>query len=302
MLISVIIPVFNDSKGLKVTLESIKQYLGNRKDIEIIVCNDGGGDAISRIVENYSAIEVRLEVNKGSYAARNKGIEKAKGKILVFLDADQQIGEKWLDAGINSLRDADYAGGQIKIRFNGKATSWEEYDAMTAFPVEHYLETQHFAPTANLFVRKEIFEKVGNFNEKLRSGGDYNFGVRVFNHGGKQVYAPEAITIHPARDKTEQMKKLKRTAIGTADIALLIEDTNKLIFILNAFRRLILSLVEMAWRFLRYPFYDFWASERPTFRFIYMRKLRKSVYFWNLMRRAIEILIITVPYSTDKTS
>ncbi len=301
MLTSIIIPVFNDAGGLRVTLTSIMQFLKNRKDIEIIVCNDGGGEQISKVAASFGVHEVRLEKNKGSYAARNKGIDASKGEILVFLDANQQITENWLDAGLNSMRYADYAGGQIKIEAGDNPSDWELLDKINAFPVKRYLETSHFAPTANLFIRKDICYKIGRFNENLRSGGDVDFGIRVFENGLKQIYVHEAITLHPARIKHEQMKKLKRTAIGRAELSLFIQNKNQLSFILWVFMRFILVPIEVMWRLLRYPFFDYWKNDNIKLRFIYMKKFCKFIYFWNLMVHTVAILI-RGPRRFDKNS
>jgi glycosyltransferase AglI len=292
ILASIIIPVFSDEDGLQVTLESIKQNIGNRKDIEIIVCNDGGGRHISEIAASYGAREVRLESNKGSYSARNRGIEASSGDILVFLDADQQITKNWLDEGIASLNDADYAGGQIKVALPGEPSIWDLFDHKTAFPVEEFLQTVHFAPTGNLFIKKFLIKNVGSFNESLRSGGDRDFGIRVFNQGFKQVYASKAVTIHPARGRMEQFIKLKRIARGYAELSLLVQNKNRPLFILHTLRKLIQVPVEMLWRFLRYAFFDYWREDKITFHFIVLRKIRKLVYFWYTMTRALKIIFL----------
>jgi len=300
ILASIIIPVFNDEGGLQVTLESIKQNIGNRKDIEIIVCNDGGGKHISEIAASYGVREVRLESNKGSYSARNRGIEASSGEILVFLDADQQITKNWLDEGVASLNNADYAGGQIKVALHGEPSIWELFDHKTAFPVKEFLQTVHFAPTGNLFVQKKLIEKVGYFNESLRSGGDRDFGIRVFNQGFKQVYASGAVTIHPARGRREQFIKLKRIARGYAELTLLVQNKSRPLFILHTLRKFIQVPVETLWWFLRYPFFDYWRQDKITFHFIVLRKIRKSAYFWYTMTRATEIIFLQTHKSLRK--
>ncbi len=288
--ISIIIPVYDDSQGLITSLESINFHLGNRKDTEVIVCNDGGGDSISKIAELYNVKEVRLNKNRGSYAARNKGIEASKGDILVFLDADQKITENWLNAGVAALSISDYAGGLIKIEEVENPTDWELLNILTAFPVKNYLENSHFAPTANLFINKKILTKVGQFNEILYSGGDYDFGLRVFNNGFKQVFAPDAITFHPVRNKSEQLRKLKRTAYGYVDLLFLVQNSNKLLFIIDSFKRLILVPFEMIWRIFRFPFFDYWKNDKINFKFIYIKKLKKFIYTWFLLKHAFGII------------
>ena len=96
--VSVIVPVYNDELYLSNCLESlINQSL---KDIEIICINDGSSDNSLSILEDYSDKDDRIsyysQANKGPGAARNKGIEKAKGDYIAFVDADD-----WLD--LNAL-------------------------------------------------------------------------------------------------------------------------------------------------------------------------------------------------------
>ena len=61
------------------------------------------------------------------------------------------------------------------------------------------LEKYQFAMTANLFTFKSVIDKIGNFDSSLKSGGDREWGQRVFAAGYKQVYAEDARVAHPAR-------------------------------------------------------------------------------------------------------
>ena len=92
-LISVIVPIYNVEKYLNKCLESI---LGQTyKNIEIILINDGSTDKSKQICEEYINLDKRIvyveQNNKGVSDARNKGIEKAKGKFILFVDADDYI-------------------------------------------------------------------------------------------------------------------------------------------------------------------------------------------------------------------
>ena len=99
-LISVIIPVYNVEKYLKQCIESVINQPFN--DMEIILVNDGSKDNSGAICDEYKLKDPRIKVihkvNGGLSDARNKGIEQAVGKYLLFLDSD----DYWMS---NSLQD-----------------------------------------------------------------------------------------------------------------------------------------------------------------------------------------------------
>ena len=88
--ISVIMPVFNNEKYLSICLNSI--IYQSLKNIEIICINDGSTDNSLNILKDYQKRDNRIIIlsqeNKGSGIARNKGIEKSKGKYISFIDSD----------------------------------------------------------------------------------------------------------------------------------------------------------------------------------------------------------------------
>jgi GT2 family glycosyltransferase len=229
--VSIIIPVHRDLSGARTTLRSVSELFGHRDDVEIIVCNDGGGQLVSSMAREYGCDEAELNENRGSYAARNAGIKRAKGDIFAFIDADEVASPDWIEEGVSALSAADYVGGRILIEGGEGAGFHERYDMASSFPVPHYIADMHFAPTANLFVTKEVFARVGLFDERLRSGGDWEFGVRVANAGFRQIYCERAVTHHPVRGGREQLKKIRRVAAGVADVRLRIwkESPAKLI-------------------------------------------------------------------------
>lgn len=92
-IISIIVPVYNVDRFLRQCLESlVNQTL---KEIEIICINDGSKDNSIRILEEYKQRDHRIVIidkqNEGVSAARNRGIEEARGKYLMFVDSDDWI-------------------------------------------------------------------------------------------------------------------------------------------------------------------------------------------------------------------
>ena len=97
--ISIIIPVYNAALYLEECLLSISQQTFN--DFEILAINDGSTDRSLEILKKYQAKEPRLQVisqeNKGVSAARNLGLDNAKGEYIAFVDADDFLLDvEWL--------------------------------------------------------------------------------------------------------------------------------------------------------------------------------------------------------------
>lgn len=99
-MISVVIPVYNVEKYLRTCIESV--IAQTYKDIEIILVDDCGGDGSAAIMEEYWSVDPRIQIikrekNGGLSAARNSGIDAAKGEYIYLLDADDAIHPKTLE-------------------------------------------------------------------------------------------------------------------------------------------------------------------------------------------------------------
>ena len=79
---SIIVPVYNVEKYIKKCLDSINNQ--SFKDYEVIIVNDGTKDNSMDIVKDYNFTVINQK-NQGLSAARNKGVEKAKGDYILFL-------------------------------------------------------------------------------------------------------------------------------------------------------------------------------------------------------------------------
>ncbi|MCX8130513.1 MAG: glycosyltransferase [Clostridia bacterium] len=88
--VSVIIPVFNNSKYLPLAIESIMAQ--NYRSFEVIIVNDGSSEDIDSIINNYSKTSnlkyIKLEKNSGCAYARNQGLKIARGEYVAWLDSD----------------------------------------------------------------------------------------------------------------------------------------------------------------------------------------------------------------------
>jgi glycosyltransferase AglI len=214
-LISVIIPVYKDVDGLRDTLDSLQKNSAPRNSFEIIVGNDGGSPEITKLCNDYGVIVVEVYPNQGSYTARNAALEISQGEYIAFVDADISVSENWIEIGIDALQSADYVGGAVLID-KAKLKTWAHYlEFATGFNNALKLEKFHYIPTANLFVKRTLIEVVGGFDRRLWSGGDVEFGNRVFDSGNYRMrFNEDLYVIHPPRGYKQLVKKLSRTSEG----------------------------------------------------------------------------------------
>lgn len=222
--VSVIIPVYNGCITIREALDGLVEQSYSRGFYEVIVVDNDSTDATRTVVCEYERRTsglIRLAVERkvrSAYAARNKGICVANGEILAFTDADCVPQSSWIEKGLEALKElsAAFAAGRIDMTFKAERPNlWEYFDAARKLNQRAYVEEAGFGATANLFVRKGLFEKYGYFRDDLVSGGDYEFGRRLTKAGEKLVYAEHAVVCHSARVSFRAiMKKSKRVAKG----------------------------------------------------------------------------------------
>lgn len=104
-MISVIIPVYNVANYLPACLDSVLAQ--TYRDIEVIVVEDGSTDGSGDICDDYACRDARVSVfhqpNGGPSAARNKGLEMARGEYISFIDCDDVVHERYLEVLLDEM-------------------------------------------------------------------------------------------------------------------------------------------------------------------------------------------------------
>lgn len=216
--ISIIIPVYNDTSRLKRCIKALEEQTYPKGCYEIVVVDNGSKDNLSEI-KSFENLRLEFETKSSQFAARNKGVSISRGKILAFTDSDCIPSPRWIEGGVKAILDqhnCGIVGGAVNFFFKAnKPNLIELYDSLFFLQQKRYVEEIKFAVTANLFTFKDVFNKVGLFNENLRSGGDGEWGKRVFAQGYNIIYSADAIVNHPARHKLSELyKKIKRVTGG----------------------------------------------------------------------------------------
>ncbi|MGQ9641966.1 MAG: glycosyltransferase [Candidatus Bathycorpusculaceae bacterium] len=197
--ISVIIPAKNSARTIGKCLSSI--FNQSLKPIEVIVVDGGSKDDTRKIAENHGARVLVEPPHRGNAPgiARNYGAKKAKGELLAFLDADCYPEKTWL------ARVAEILGNE-KVGIYGVIVSDKNGNIMSR--AYHYLHMQisyDFAPSRCMAARREIFWRVGGFDETLTSGEDNDFSYRVRELGYNILVDKEMKVYHDDEHLTSLM-------------------------------------------------------------------------------------------------
>lgn len=200
--VTVIIPVYNDQNGLSACLNALNAQTWPKDRFEVIVVDNNSSSPI-RLDQAFSDF-ARIVICRtpGSYAARNAGVAASHGKILAFSDADCQPDPNWIETGLRALlqeKERCIIGGEVSFIKHEKLTPVEQYQHLVGFQQFENIEKLGFTATANLFVSRSQFQRIGPFNEKLLSGGDREWSWRAAKVGFAVKYAPDAIVRTPAR-------------------------------------------------------------------------------------------------------
>lgn len=215
-MVSVIIPVYNGESHIPALIESLLHQQYPRVMVEIIVIDNNSTDRTRDIVKTYPVILEEEKNIQSSYAARNRGVQVARGQVLAFIDADCRADHNWLNEGIKALQEqeADLAGGKVEFKLSSNPSAAEIYDSVTHFKFERSIRERQSTGAGNLFVRTNVYHQVGPFPSLQKSGGDILWSSRAVRKGCSLVYAPRAVVSHPARSWFEILKKRYRVGEG----------------------------------------------------------------------------------------
>ena len=210
-----VIAVRNEAKYIKKCIESIfnQDFEG---EYEVIVAdgmsNDGTYEILQNLQKKYKFILLKNEKINAA-AGRNIGIKKARGKYIAFIDGDAYAFKDWLSnikkaferaggraAGVGGPdllpEDADYKMRAIGLVMTSPLARGGKLNPSTQHGLideERYVE---HIPTCNLCLKREIFDKVGLFDEKFVKGQDLELSYRIKKAGYKLFYSPSIKVVH----------------------------------------------------------------------------------------------------------
>ncbi len=185
MFISIVITVKNEADNIAELLDSL---LIQEEPFEIIIVDANSNDGTQEILKEYAEKykQVKFFIHAGSRGeGRNFGVKKAKGKIIAFTDGGCKADKNWL----KELRKKINEGYDIVAGKTINVGRFEEIERVKVY----YKGYDVTYPSCNLAYRKELFEKIGGFDNRFVTAEDIDLNLRAIKAGGKITYNENAI-------------------------------------------------------------------------------------------------------------
>lgn len=242
-LVSIIMPVFNVEKYIKISLDSILNQ--TYENFEIIIVNDCSTDSSKEICEEYVKKDSRIifvdksdnKINKGASYARNCGLDTAKGKYIAFLDSDDYVEPEFIHTLASLLEnfDSDLSGCSVIRETFGEPKDMK--NKKSTINLLSNVESMQNIMTSNIFdngyVCNKLFKReiLGDmrFNEKILYIEDLPFVYNYLKKCEKPCVYSNRILYHYIRNPTGSTKGKfntgKLTALKTMEY--IIKDCKK---------------------------------------------------------------------------
>lgn len=189
---SILIPLYNKQTAISKTLQSVLSQ--TYSNFEVIVVDDGSTDDSFAVAKKY--IDERFEIkgrivhkdNGGVSSARNRGIQEAKYDYIALLDGDDLWKPTYLEEQVQLIKDFPKAamwGVNTAFIKNNQTYKWEQGmgEGYRGY-VENYFGTRHndLYCSSSVVIRREVFDKVGCFDEQISSSEDLDMWYRIILH------------------------------------------------------------------------------------------------------------------------
>lgn len=179
--ISVIVPAHNEEKYIHKTLSSvIKQDYGSQ-NYEIIVVDNNSTDRTKEIVKEFQSVSYYFKKDGPVGAVRNYGVNFSKGEVIAFIDGDCIADKSWLSTGVNLLYSMDEIGAVGGKYSLDKSATWIERYWLLGVNDEAISKLDLLG--GDTITKREVFYKVGMFDENITSGEDTKLTYKIRSHG-----------------------------------------------------------------------------------------------------------------------
>jgi glycosyltransferase involved in cell wall biosynthesis len=215
--VSVVTTLYNYRKYIHKTIKSFLKQ--NFSESEMIIVDDASTDNPYKIIKRYESdrvIYVPLDKNMGYSHAKNVGIKKSRGEILVMLDADDMLMQRGISVRYDKIiQGYDFVHGPCLDFKNDELKRSKMWSQWKKHKTYKYVHAQ------GVMLRKEIHRRIGLYDETLRCKSDREMFARVFNHGFKigtvsdnvAIYRRHASQMHKSKEKLKINKQLQEQVL-----------------------------------------------------------------------------------------
>jgi GT2 family glycosyltransferase len=215
---SIVVPTRGRPAYLEVALASIAPQ-ARAVDAEVLVIDDAGSTPAGRtLAERFGARYEPHERPLGLNVARNTGVERSGGELVVFVDDDIEALPGWLVAlctAAHEYPDVDVFAGPIRARLEGRPPRGcgREAAPITTLQLGESDTDTEYAWGANMMIRRSALERVGEFDVSLEHGGDeqeWQDRLRVGEPGARVLYVAGALVDHRRTGSDARLRALAR--------------------------------------------------------------------------------------------
>lgn len=228
--ISIVMPVYNTGTILNKTVESIRNQTFN--DFELIIIDDGSKEETAKLCDSFSEQDTRIRVihkeNGGTCAARNLGIDEAKGEYITFCDHDDVYSSTILEEEmrlINRAKKYEMAiVGAIHISDDGKVLKYGKNISLAdKYEVENntarVLKSGILGTVWNILYRKDLIGET-RFDENLKKGHeDIIFNIAIYQKTTSLIASSEILYYHYIRKSMSTSAEFHEETIDALKIA-----------------------------------------------------------------------------------
>lgn len=228
MMFSIVIPLFNKSSYILRSVKSV--LLQSFQDFELLLVDDGSTDDSVELLEK-EIEDPRLRIirkeNGGVSSARNRGIAEAKYNYICFLDADDIWHPEFLKSIAHTISihpNLEIVGVRFEEVPDGSSVNFkkEPFDSQQdAIKLKDYFRQASKSAlfhSSSTTVRKDVFEKVGKFDEKLSHGEDIDMWFRIMLNVREAYYIPKYLSYYfvgNSEQATSKLPPLEKHLVGS---------------------------------------------------------------------------------------
>jgi glycosyltransferase involved in cell wall biosynthesis len=200
--VSVIIPMYNSQNTIIQVLEGLE--IQTAKNFEVIVVDDGSMDRSSQLVADFAkqsnlAIYMARQENLGPATARNMGVRCAKGKVIIFLDADCIPTPNWVEAMSDVLK-GNIVGCNCVCKTKNSRSLIARYVGYEVSKRHEQMVGKSIdaLSTCMAAFRKDVFVKAGGFDTgyKAASGEDFALSFKIRQMGYDLIFTDKTYVFH----------------------------------------------------------------------------------------------------------
>ena len=195
--VSVIVPAYNAAPTLPRCIDALLNQTFDLQVYEIIIVDDGSIDETAELAGR-SGVSLVRQNHAGPAAARNAGISRACGDLLLFTDADCEPTPNWIEAMVRPFADPSVMGckGIYCTRQRGLLPRFVQVEYEEKYRSMERVHCIDFIDTYSAAYRESVFLKEGLFSEDILAAEDVEFSFRLAQRGYRLIFNPQAIVYH----------------------------------------------------------------------------------------------------------